>query len=102
GVTAVVGGLALLLAAVGIYGVVAFAVARRTREIGVRAALGAAPANLVRGMMGEAGRAVAVGLAIGLVLALAVGRLLGSILYEIGTVDPLTITLTPLVLLGAA
>ena len=96
--TAVFGGLALLLAAVGIYGVVAFAVARRTREIGVRAALGAAPARLVRRMMAEAGRAVAVGLAIGLALTLLVERLLGSALYGIGAVDPVTLVAAPLVL----
>ena len=102
GLTTVFGGLALLLAGVGIYGVVAFAVARRTREIGVRSALGAAPADLVRGMMGEAGRSVAVGLAIGLVLALGIGRALGAMLYGIGAADPLTLVVTPLVLVGAA
>jgi ABC-type antimicrobial peptide transport system permease subunit len=100
--TAVFGGVALLLAAVGIYGVVAFAVARRTREIGVRAALGAAPSRIVRRMMGEAGRAVAVGLAVGLVLALLIEQLMGSILYGIGAVDPVTLVAAPLVLTGAA
>jgi predicted permease len=102
GMTAVFGTLALVLAAVGIYGVVAFAVARRTREIGVRAALGASPTRLVRRMMGEAGRSVVVGLTIGLALALGVGRLLASTLYGVGAVDPVTLVITPLVLGGAA
>ncbi len=102
GVTAVVGVVALLLAAVGIYGVVAFAVARRTREIGVRAALGAAPVKLVRTMMQETGRPVIVGLAVGIALALGAGRLMASVLYGVGAVDGLTLVVTPLVLGTAA
>jgi ABC-type antimicrobial peptide transport system permease subunit len=100
--TTVFGSLALLLAAVGIYGVVAYAVARRTREIGVRAALGAGRVKLVRLLMLEAGRSVTVGLVIGLGLSLGIGRALASILYDVGVVDPISLVVTPLVLGGAA
>jgi len=68
----------------------------------VRAALGAAPSRIVGRMMGEAGRAVAVGLVAGLALALVVEQLMGSILYGIGAVDPVTLVGAPLVLTGAA
>jgi predicted permease len=100
--TTVFGSLALLLAAVGIYGVVAYAVARRTREIGVRAALGAGRVKLVQLLMLEAGRSVTVGLVIGLGLSLGIGRALASILYDVGVVDPISLVVTPLVLGGAA
>jgi predicted permease len=100
--TTAFGALALLLAAVGIYGVVAYAVARRTREIGVRAALGAGRVDLVRLLMMEAGRAVFVGLAIGLGLALGMGRVLSSVLYDVGVIDPISFIATPLVLATAA
>ncbi len=94
----VFGALALLLATVGIYGVASFAVARRTREIGIRAALGAQRADLLRLVVGESMRRVAIGLAIGLAGALGLARVLASQLYGVGAVDPVTFTATPLIL----
>jgi len=85
---AVFAGLALLLAAVGVYGVVAYSVAERTGEIGVRMALGA-HGSTVLGMVVRQGMVpVVLGLAAGLAMALVLARLLGSLLYEVGASDP--------------
>jgi predicted permease len=92
------GSLALLLATVGIYGVASFAVARRTREIGIRTALGAQRRDVFRLVVGESMRRVVIGLALGLVGALGLARVLASQLYGVGAIDPLTFTATPLIL----
>jgi macrolide transport system ATP-binding/permease protein len=81
---------ALLLAAIGIYGVVAFSVAHRTREIGVRMALGATPARVLRLVMGQGVGLTMIGVALGLVMALVSTRLLRELLYQIDPRDPLT------------
>lgn len=78
---------ALVLAFVGLYGVLALIVGQRRREIGLRLALGASPGNVVRGMLGEGARVVAVGIAIGLVGAVALTRVLSSMLYGVSTTD---------------
>ncbi|HJU64717.1 MAG TPA: FtsX-like permease family protein, partial [Gemmatimonadaceae bacterium] len=82
------GVLALLLAAVGLYGVMSYAITRRTGEIGLRVALGAQPRDVVRMVLFEALRVVALGVVIGLPLSLAVLRLLRSQLYGVGAADP--------------
>lgn len=79
--------LALVLACVGLYGVLALIVGQRRREIGVRLALGATPGSVVRGMLGEGARVVAVGVIIGLAGAFALTRVLSSMLYGISTTD---------------
>jgi predicted permease len=92
--------LALILAAVGVYGVMAYSVAARTREIGVRVALGARPAN-VFGMVVRHGFVTAVaGLAIGLLGAAGLGRLLVNLLYEVAPTDAATFVTVAVVLLG--
>jgi ABC-type antimicrobial peptide transport system permease subunit len=80
--------LATLLAAVGLYGVLAYAVARRTRELGVRVALGAAAADLRRLVFGQVGRLVLAGGAVGLAAGLALGRAARSLLYGVEAHDP--------------
>lgn len=80
-------GLATILAAVGIFSVVAYLVAQRTRELALRQAVGARPPDVIRVVAGQGFRLVAVGLALGLAGALAAGRLLTSLLYEIGPWD---------------
>ena len=82
--------LALLLASVGIYGVVSYGVAQRRREIGIRTALGAHPRDVLRLVFGQALRLAGVGVAIGMVAAFAVTRFLGSLLFEIRPMDPPT------------
>jgi putative ABC transport system permease protein len=94
------GGLALLLAAIGIYGVMAYAVARRTAEIGLRIALGAAPAKIGRMVLREGVSLIVLGVVIGLPLSLAAGRISASLLYGVKPNDPLTIGLTICVLLA--
>jgi len=84
----VFGGLALGLAAVGLYGVKAYSVARRTREIGIRMALGAQPGMVLRLIMREGSVMLLSGLALGLVLAAATGKILSGILFEVGAFDP--------------
>jgi len=79
--------LALVLACVGLYGVLALIVAQRRREIGVRLALGATPESVVRALLGEGARVVAVGVTIGLVGAFALTRVLSSMLYGVSTTD---------------
>jgi ABC-type antimicrobial peptide transport system permease subunit len=82
--------LALLLAVIGVYGVLAYNVAQRRREIGIRMALGAVPAGVARMVVGEALRVLLPGLALGLFGAIALSRLLGSLLFNIAPTDPLT------------
>jgi putative ABC transport system permease protein len=83
-------GVALVLAALGIYGVVAHAVAQRTHEIGVRMALGAAIGDVVNLVVRQGFTPVAVGLAVGLAAGLAVSRLMSSVLYGVTATDPVT------------
>jgi len=84
-------GLAALLAAVGLYGVLAYAVAQRAREFGVRAALGAAAADLRRLVLGQVGRLVLAGGVTGLAAGLALGRAARSLLYGVGPQDPVSV-----------
>jgi putative ABC transport system permease protein len=95
-------GLALLLAAVGVYGVMAHAVSRRTQEMGIRLALGA-PARRVLGLVvGQGMLLAAAGVALGLAAAFAATRLLRALLYEVSPTDPLTFIALPVVLLAVA
>jgi putative ABC transport system permease protein len=95
-------GLALLLAAVGIYGVTSYTVNQRTQEIGIRMALGAQPAD-VRGLiLVRTMRLACCGVALGLVGAFALTRYLGSLLYEVRAFDPATFVVVSIVLAGAA
>lgn len=87
---AIFGGIALVLATVGIYGVISYSVSRRTREIGVRMALGASPASLRRLVLGESAKLALFGLAAGIPAALASGRFLSSMLFAVTPADPLT------------
>ena len=84
------GGIALLLAVVGVYGVKAYAVACRTREIGIRMALGAGQSAIFRLIVGQAMVLVAISIGLGLVGAFGATRLLNSLLYGVGASDPLT------------
>ena len=96
------GALALALAVIGIYGVLAYSVGMRTREIGIRLALGAGRRDVVRLVVGEGMTLVAIGLAIGIVLAVAATRLLGSFLYGVSPTDAVTFAAVIAVLGGAA
>ena len=97
----VFGGIALLLAVVGVYGVKSYAVARRTREIGIRMALGAHPRDVFSLIMKQGALQTAFALGIGLLLSLAAGRLLAQILYQVSPADP-TALIASSVLLSAA
>ena len=85
------GGIGLLLAASGIYGVIAYFVSQRTQEIGVRIALGASTASVVRLILAQAMRPVALGAAVGVAAALAASRVLASQLFNVSRTDPVTI-----------
>ena len=84
---------ALLLAAIGTYGVMAFAVTSRTRELGVRAALGATPGDLIRMVLGQGLLLTLVASAIGLAAAVALTRFMASMLFNVAPRDPLTFAL---------
>ena len=92
------GAIGLVLAAVGIYGVVAYFVTQRTGEIGLRMALGATPGRVLRLVVGQGMRPVVLGIVVGAALAAAGSRLLSSLVFGIGTTDPVTFALVPLVL----
>ncbi len=93
-------GLALLLASVGLYGVMALSVTQRTRELGIRLALGAARGDVFRLVLGQGAVLITIGLALGLAGALATGRALASVLYGVGAVDLLALA-TAMVALSA-
>jgi predicted permease len=97
----VFGGLALLLAIVGVYGVKAYSVARRTREIGIRMALGARPEGVQWMIVREGAVMLASGVIIGLLLAVGTGQLLAGMLYQVGALDPIAFLTAPLILGGA-
>ena len=81
---------ALILAAVGIYGVVAFSVTRRTQEIGIRMALGAQRSSVLRLIVGEGARLAFLGVAIGIAASLLITRLLSGLLFGVSATDPAT------------
>jgi putative ABC transport system permease protein len=90
GILAFFAGTALALAAVGIYGVISFLVVRRTREIGLRMALGAQRGDILRMIVGQSFRVVLIGVLLGIAGAFASSRLLASLLFEVRAADPLT------------
>jgi putative ABC transport system permease protein len=92
------GAIALLLATVGIYGVISFSVSRRTREIGVRMALGATPASVRRLVVGESAKLALFGLAAGIPAALLLTRFLSALLFAVTPADPLTFAAVALLL----
>jgi len=98
----VFGGLALGLAVVGVYGVKAYAVARRTREIGIRMALGAEGQTILWMILREGTVMLVSGIVIGLLLAFATGKIVSGLLYQVGSLDPVAFTVAPLVLAAAA
>ena len=98
----VFGGLALILAMSGLYGVMSFVVSQRTREIGVHMALGASQRDVLKFVVGQAARMILVGMGIGLVSAFGITRLMQSFLYGISSTDPATFVFVPLALAGVA
>ena len=99
---AVFAALALILAAVGVYGVMSYSVTLRTRDIGIRMALGARPVDIFKHIVGQALLLGLIGLGVGIVLAIASTRVMSSLLYGINATDPLTLAITSLVLLAVA
>lgn len=95
-------GLALLLSALGIYGVVSYFVARRTREMGIRLALGAEPARVRALVQRGAMSTVLIGILAGVAGSIAIMRLMESLLYEVSPYDPITLTGVVVLLMGAA
>jgi predicted permease len=94
--------LALVLAAVGIYGMLSYAVTERTRELGIRLSQGAQPRDLIRLVISQGMLPTAAGLAIGVGSALALTRVIQGLLFGVSPTDPLTFTLIPLALMGVA
>ena len=92
----------MLLTAVGLYGVMAYLVAQRRREIGIRVALGARRRHIVRLVAGEGLTLVAIGLAIGIAASLTLTRLIGGLLFGVAPTDPVTFAAVVLLLLGVS
>jgi ABC-type antimicrobial peptide transport system permease subunit len=99
---AVQGAIGLLLAVMGLYAVVSYGVSRRTREIGIRMALGAHPRAVLGLVIREGMRLTAIGLGLGLILAVGLGFALSKVLYGLGAVDPLVIVGVTLLLAATA
>jgi ABC-type antimicrobial peptide transport system permease subunit len=83
-------GLALILAMVGLYGLISYSVSQRTRELGIRMALGAQPGDVVRLVLGEGARLITIGVGVGVFAALTLTQLMRSLLFGVSAVDPLT------------
>lgn len=94
--------LALLLASVGMYGVISYSVAQRTREIGIRVALGANRREVLAMILNQGGRLAALGIIIGLFASLGATRLMAGLLYEVKPADPLTFFAVSLILASVA
>jgi len=99
---AVFGALALILSIIGVYGVLSYSVNQQTREIGIRMAMGAQTSRVLRLVVGQGMRLAAAGLAVGLLVAFAVMRLMGTLLFGVSAHDPLTFGAVSLVLALAA
>jgi predicted permease len=99
---AILGGLGLLLAVVGVYGVVSYAVSLRTHEFGIRIALGAQGKDIWRMVLRQGLALVGIGLAIGLALSLGLTRVLKSLLFQVSTLDPVTFLLVSVLLAGVS
>jgi putative ABC transport system permease protein len=93
---------ALILASVGIYGVLSYSISQRIHEIGVRMALGAKAADVLKLVIAHGLKLVFLGVAIGLGGALLLTRLMKSLLFEVSATDPLTFVVIPLILIGVA
>ena len=100
--TAGFGALALMLASIGIYGIMAYSVSQRTNEIGIRMALGAQPRRVQMMVLSEASWITVIGIAVGLTAALAMGRIVASLLYGLKFTDPLTLGVAAAILAGIA
>jgi putative ABC transport system permease protein len=101
-ILAIVGGVALLLGTVGIYGVIAYTVSQRTREIGVRMALGARPASMLHVFIRQGVLLAVIGVGVGLAAAVGLTRLMSSLLFGVSAVDPLTYAAVSALLMAAA
>ena len=99
---AIAGGMALLLGIVGIYGVISYSVSQRTREIGIRMALGARPGELQRMFVRHGLVLAGIGVAFGAGAAVGLSRLMASLLFEVSPFDPLTYAAVSVVLVAAA
>jgi putative ABC transport system permease protein len=95
-------GLALLLAAVGIYGVISYSVSQRTQEIGIRMALGAERRQILRMVLGQGTTMAMIGVLVGLGISLALTRLMGTMLFQVSATDPPTFSIVPALLLAVA
>ncbi|HTG14778.1 MAG TPA: ABC transporter permease, partial [Blastocatellia bacterium] len=94
--------LALILAGVGVYGVIAYSVTQRTHEIGIRTALGAQPRDVLALVLGQAMKLIVIGVAFGIGGALALTRLLASLLFNVSATDPVTFVAVAALLMGVA
>ena len=102
GMFATFGAVALVLASIGLYAVMAFSVTRRTAEVGIRMALGAHGGRIIGLFLRQGARPLGIGIAVGLVLAWFLGRALATVLFRVGAFDLLTFTLIPVLLIGVS
>jgi putative ABC transport system permease protein len=95
-------GLALVLSAIGIYGVISYLTGQRTHEIGVRVALGASNIDVLRMILGQGMKLALIGMAIGIIAALGLTRLISKLVYGVGAFDPITFAGVTIILTAVA